>query len=1142
MKQSKQLILAALTVAGVSLANGAASQVSVARVGDTKAGGAVPSPGARSLKMPETYSAFFPGAEAAKETTTKPRPRFGGTPVRVSDNASANLYGYLYYFAGDELQQGMYRIGNTPAATFMWSDLYTDGSMTMTSGWMRDGRLWGVNSLKFMGGIYAYGQVELDLVSGEVLDFKQLRFTAENLENQYVTMAYRELDDRVYGYGYNTDGTGYGFNSAEATDIDTSSMIVAVSSEEVCTSLCYNIQDDMFYGINMKGEFVSVNKDGEQTAIFTLPLDGVRNTVTGIVYSPKDGKYIWNAYMQDGSSAMYAIDAGAKSATKLYDCANGEEYIYMVTTDDNVDSEAPAKPTIDNINFQGDALNGVLTFTMPGSTAAGNPINGQLDWRLHVDGEITKSGSSAAGSKVNITIDALANGMHTFAVSVGKEGKYSLPATDNYWVGTDYPEAPTDLTLTLDKLTWEPVTESVHGGYMDLAALTYEVCLNGDKVATTSGTETVITMPEGRPYTSYTATVRAVAGGKTSEAGESNYVNYGDPLEIDPKIYYRPEEEEFSLFTAIDLDGKTTADGQVRNWQFSDYMGFPSFMSGADGEDLLIFPPMNFTRTDKAYKFSMEAGLRLHTPTTNTIEVWIGKEPTMEGMTQRIMAPYAPQNMLADVLTEYFAVNEPGTYYIGILTKTDAVGIHISELTVEATDRDAEVPQSVGDLGVTAGANGALTATVNFTLPAKTANGLDIPTGTEITATVVSREFVVNHPEQGAVTATKSITGAPGSTQTVEIETLQGYNTIGVSCSVDGRAGSETTASVYTGVVKPYTVQNLKITPSEDNMEAILTWTPPVTYGDEAGPIGDSFFYSIFYYGEGWTYLDGAGWDVLEATVSLNEGDPQNYYILGVMALNAAGQSDYIASGNVVIGTPYTLPMVENFPDYDATYWPIMSLTPSEEYQGTYWMVDDPAELSPLFANESGVATIGYIGDSSVSHARGRMSLPKFSTEDQKSVKLSLTYWGGPYGAKMSLLTNKFGLEAPETVGEFPTGNGWVTNTLELPSTMLGEKWVELLIDAELTGYGESFAMFSAYRIEGISGVEGVAADNHGRVFTTSGMLHVAGYAGEALTVCDMSGLTVVSEASLGDMNGYALAPGVYVARVGGESFKVSVK
>lgn len=1119
----------------------------------------------KGVKMPDSYWSFFPSAVRNNSVKTTgnivstvngtvngtvndrfvPRPSLAGAPLRAAANstdADANIYGFLYYYQGNSLQRGMYKVGAT-GTSFMWADKYTsDMSMPMTAGWLRDGKLCGLNSMNIMGGTLVYAQVEIDLLSGQVYSFTPLTIDGMNRQNVYVSVAYRDYDDRVYGYGYIASGEGFAFNSAAASDIDTSETIIDVPFEEVCPSLCYNVQDDMFYGVTTQGKFVSVDSEGTQEELFDLAIKDLSSTSTGLVYSPKDKCYIFNAYKTDGSSAMYAIYPETREVKLLYGCPYGEEYIYMVCSDDNAAPAAPARPVLDSYEFVDAALSGTATFTMPDKAMDGINLAGQLEWRFYVDGNLAHTGSAAAGSKATVEISEVFNGNHAFAFTAGVDGNFSMPVTFHHWVGSDYPVAPANVVLTETTLNWDAVTESVHGGYMDAAAITYTVTLNGAKVAETSETHCDITLPQGEPYFVYTANVVATADSKKSEPGVSNHIAYGEPLVIAPSIHYRPEEYEFDLFKAIDIDGKTDSEGNTRNWHYSETMGFPSFASGADGDDLLVFPPMAFTNTEKAYRFEMEVGLISDIDNTGTVEVLLGTAPTPEAMTQVIMPATRHYHMRGDIVSEYFAVKEAGTYYIGIRTKTNKVAFHVSDMDISLTDRAADVPTAPTDIKVTPGENGALTATATFTMPTKTANGSDIPAGTEMTATVTSYEYILDKPGEGTVGGTKTISGTPGSIQTVEVETQQNYNFIGIACAIDGRKGSEVYELVYTGLVKPYIVQNLKQEVSEDNMSVKLTWTPPVEADDDSnGPIGDTFFYSVWYYADGWQFLDGVGYDVLEANVSLEDGTPQQTVMLGVMAMNAAGQSEHISGLSTVIGTPYTLPMNETFPNYEETYSPIAIQRPSNEYNGSFWMVDDPSSVSPIFANDSKVAYIGYIDENQVSSAKSRLSFPKFSTEGVENVKFTLTYWGGRFSATYTILAGKYGSTAPVKVGDLPAGSGWVTNSIDIPAEFFGEKWVELFLDNYYANTN-TFSLFSGYTISGVSGIEGVTADGEGRIFSTPGMLHVAGFTGKSLIVTDMSGRTLVSETSLEDIAGYALRPGIYVVKAGDTARKVVVK
>lgn len=1096
-----------------------------------------------AVPLPENYTRFFPaldGTAGPVSPSLQTQPAFRSPTMKLTSNS--DVYGYLYYFTGNKLDQGFYRINPTPGPTHLWTDSYTaDWSMSMTGGWLRNGKLCGINTMIFMGGMLGYGQIEVDIKTGEILDFRQLTVASDDFTNIYLSTAYRDLNDRVYGYGNAKDDTAYAFKSAPADNIDESEVVKEIPYEEMCVGLCYNVQDDMFYGVTTEGKFVSVSPEGEQTVIMPLNIRDFVPTVTGLVYSPRDNAYIYNAYLDGRKSAMYAIDPDAKTCTKLYDNLSGEEYTYMVCTADNASEEAPARVTAGNIDFKQASPDGSVSFTMPGRTAADQPLAGTLDWKIYVDGVVVKTGTATAGSPVTADLQGIANGMRTFAIAAGKDGKWSVPVTVRKWIGSDYPKAPSNVTLSTDKATWDAPVESEHGGYVDFNAITYTVSLNGEKIAETAATECAVTLPTDNPYTSYQVQVTAKADNKVSEPAMSNFITYGAPLEVPEtgSLHFRPEEEETPMFQFVDIDGKLDSEGNPRNWHFSTTMGFPSFASGADGEDLLIFPPIKFDNTSKAYRYEMEAGLIQDIDTTGTIEVLIGKEPTIESMTKVIIPPTHLMRMGGVIMTEFFSVPEPGTYYIGVLTHTNKVAMHISDMDIKLTDRSADVPETVSELTAKADPTGKCKAIATFRMPEKTLSGAAIPADTELTATITSRKYVPYKPYEGEVKATATVKGRPGEVVTGEVESWQGYNTIGVSVSMNEATGVEATTWLYTGLVRPYTVNNFKAEVSEDNMSIRLSWDPP-TEGEEAGIIGDSFLYTVWYYNSGWTFLADAGWDTNSYTVELDASNPQTILNVGVMAYNEAGQSDHIASASSMVGTPYTLPMNETLKNGDETYSPIAILRPDDSYNDTYWMVSDPADLHALFANESGWAYIGYVGTAGATSGKSRISLPKFSTDGKSDVKVTLNYWGGPYEASYKLLSDVYGSNGPEEVGTYPNGDGWISNTLSLPAKLNGLKWVQLMIDSYYPD-SNSFAMISGYSISGASGVEGVDADGE-KIFATPGMIHVAGLAGEALVISDLSGRVVASRAELDDLCGFAVAPGTYVVKAGKVSRKLIVK
>lgn len=187
--------------------------------------------------------------------------------------------------------------------------------------------------------------------------------------------------------------------------------------------------DDAFYGVTTGGDFVSITPEGKQTVIMSLNIPNLSSTITGLTYSPKDQVYIYNAYFKDNNSAIYSIDKDAKTCTKLYDCRSGEEFVYFVCTAENAESDAPARPAFDTASFTGASLDGTLTFTMPSHTVADQPLSGNLDWRIYIDGEQAQTGTAAAGSKATVNLKDVPNGNHLFAFTAGKDGNYSTPVT-----------------------------------------------------------------------------------------------------------------------------------------------------------------------------------------------------------------------------------------------------------------------------------------------------------------------------------------------------------------------------------------------------------------------------------------------------------------------------------------------------------------------------------------------------------------------------------------------------------------------------------------------------------------------------------------------------------------------------------------
>ena len=997
-------------------------------------------------------------------------------PMNVAADG-ATIFGYLNNTNLVGKENGFYSIdpGKTDSGTFMWQDYLTANAWGVYTGWYRDGRVCALDGYKFETAFMAYAYTEFDLSTGEIVrnEYIDLSDEADGMLPVLLTSAYRTLDDKVYGYGYDVNGEGFSYTVADADGFTNVKSVKSVSFDNVCVSLCYNEQDDLFYGITTAGKLVQIDAEGAQTDVFNVAsqIPGLNTRViTGMVYVPSLNAILWNAYYNNVSTAFILLNIADKKAEVLSKSAGAEIYAFLLTTEPNAAEGAPAMPVINSCDFTGASLSGMLSGTMPSKTQGGETLSGDLDWIVLVDGVKYSTGTAAAGSAITVDLTDVANGNRTFSLVASKGNLKSAASVLHRWVGSDTPVAPTDAHLTETKVTWTAPAASVHGGYVDYDALTYTVKLNGTVLGTSSETSLEYSLPEGEPFTSYTAEVTAAYDSKTSEAAVSNFITYGEPLKC--PIHFRPEPKDIELMTTINVDGHKYESGVEDTWRFitADEMGFPAFASGYNGDDWLILPPINFDNTAKAYRFEMEIGLVHDSDTRGTYEVCIGTAPTVEAMTRVIIPESYCLHMLGDILEEFFAVPEPGVYYIGIHAVTKTVSFHVSDIDISLSDRDADVPTGVTDLQATAGANGALTATVSFKMPLTTADGRMLDAATVITAEVASEATVPGSSSaQDTPVASTQVTGAPGSLQTVEIETAQNYNNIKVTCSVDGRVGKAETALVYTGVVRPYIVNNFKAELSEDNLTVKLTWTPP-TEGEEEGAIGDSFYYEVYYYDASWVYLDEVGWDQTEYTLTMPAGTEMFYTTLGVMAHNAAGISYHIVGTGFSIGDPVKLPWVNNL-DNEVTENNTVIMRPSDEYNGTYWMPGNPASiLSPIFAVDGNLAMMGYTVDGQTD-LKAMVGLPKFSTAGINDAQITFNYWGGIAAAQMRLLGQAYGMDEPVLIAELPFDNvGWTSATYTLPDELQNKGWVMLMVDADIAD-DQTFALFSGYTLSSPSGI-----------------------------------------------------------------------
>ena len=509
---------------------------------------------------------------------------------------------------------------------------------------------------------------------------------------------------------------------------------------------------------------------------------------------------------------------------------------------------------------------------------------------------------------------------------------------------------------------------------------------------------------------------------------------------------------EFDMLTLIDADN----DGV--KWRFNSKALASPYMKGEhDLDDWAILPGAIFTKTDNNYELSFNMWSNMASPFHSEMEVWIGTEPTVEGMKVKIGAIDNFINNIGrdDTVRQKFNFGVPGeagTYYIGFRCTTkyddDSWTFWMNNISVKELETSAAAPANVVDAVITPAEKGGLKANVKFNMPLVDMGNKSLPKDKPLTAIITS-------PAE-----TKTISKLPGEAVDEDIATVQGANkiTIQVNNDIEGEAMSYDT---YTGEVLPMRVHNLKGVLSRDNLKYTLTWNRP-TEGKDGGYVDfDNLEYDVYLYDtekQDYVYHATSGKDSTYV-YELAEGDPLQSVRIGIFARSAAGVSDdrfnwkfedpvFVSD---IIGTPYELPVLEEFNDLQPKYSPIRIQYPNDDYAGG-WKIQDPSEMCP---DENHSALVGY-NPLREDATMGRVAIAKFSTLGKTSMAFSvrlLRYL--TYSSTMDFYVRDYDTD-PENLTKLGTvicNEGketvWADYTFPIPEKFMNKEWIQIIVDAK---------------------------------------------------------------------------------------------
>lgn len=744
-------------------------------------------------------------------------------------------------------------------------------------------------------------------------------------------------------------------------------------------------------------------------------------------------------------------------------------------TDDFASSDAPTLANSPKINFHDADLSGNITFTVPSESFIGVDLTGTtLKAVAKIDGKVIDERNVKAGESYSISL-TLEQGQHTLEYTTAIGENVSPVRKEIFYTGYDAPKAPANVSLVDNLLTWDvPDGIGAHNGYVDTNDITYNVYIgkelqNSTPLSTNSFT---LTPPADMKY--YTISVVATSRGQVSPEGSINQI-FGEAFKL--PFYEAPTESQAQNYTVINAnnDDRKFYWG-INNIESTTGIGGWVFQTGyfVTADDWLILPAIYFDDSERLYNFEFDAyGIVNGMTTSEGFEIFIGNKPNLDAMKTMI---YSTPNYYANNLNPKhnkfnFAVPTPGSYYLAIHITTTreqgGQGLSFHNLEVKAADgQSAAVPGEPTNISVKADEFGEQVATATATLPTVDILGHPLPADQDITLTFA-------YTDASGHDYSNSTTGKPGQTVSVsQGADTDGFQVYYLTPSNENGSGYTKSFRLYVGMDIPLHPDNIAGVPTADNMGIEMTWTAPGNVGRYGGFVDTSApdFHYNFYTKSGISLQKIGETRDTKYTFypygSAPKGALATYY-LGPSAVNQAGESIESMFIREDLGSPYELPVKEEWNSSGFTMSPYTFFT-SGGYAASYW-----EGLRSAFGMNIGDPVLidgGVMGYSQGGVCPAKMILPKFSTAGNKKTILKLRYWDYNEAPRsISIYARRNGNVDEELIGTFqlkrPAKGQWVDGEINLPAEFNNNSWVQVLIATQFMGGVNEYLLLDNFEV-----------------------------------------------------------------------------
>lgn len=806
--------------------------------------------------------------------------------------------------------------------------------------------------------------------------------------------------------------------------------------------------------------------------LFDFPSD---NTLAGpVTYSPTDEMFIaiYRDNEQRKNRIVYIHPETFEAFFGADITAPSTPFITSIfCVDDFASSDAPMLAANPRISFVKESLSGEISFTAPTESYVGVDLTGSdLKAVVKIDGNVADERTVKAGDSFTLPL-TLTQGEHKLEFTTAIGDAVSPVNTTLFYTGYDAPVAPRNLTFDENTLTWDaPDAIGQHNGYVDVNDITYDVFVDGVKQNSAPLRQTTfkLTVPETMELAKISVT--ATSQGQTSLESSISQI-FGKAFDL--PFLQTPTKEQSQLYTIVN------ANGDVRQFYYGtnlkDYEGM-IFVCGYidDADDWLFLPAVNLPDADKLYSFDFDIrGVYPELTTKESFEIYVADKPTVAAAKKgtQIFADHDYAAMaLNPVHHSYtFAVPKGGDYYLAIhvmSTRTQSsAGMSFHNFEVKAVDgASSAVPGEPTDLDIKAAEYGEQEAYVTATLPTVDILGKPLPADQDVTLTVA-------YTDQSGTSYSAKGTGKPGERITVTIGGEDGFIYYTVTPSNENGAGYTRSYRLYVGIDIPLHPDNIKGAPSDDNLSLHLTWDAPGKVGRNGGFVEvENLTYRV-YTRSGVSYNAIGDTKDLEFTFypfgqGIKTGTLESY-LVGPAARNEAGESIESTFVMEALGTPYELPMQEEWNSTKFSYMPY-NFSTSGEYQRSTWA--STSTSLGLGIGDPSVVEGAVYSWSEAGACPSKIILPKATTIGIAKANFILKYWDYANAPKsIQIYGRRAGNHEEVFIGEYklnnPARGEWVETELPLPAEFMNQSWIQLRIATNFTGKDYEYLFLDRYQI-----------------------------------------------------------------------------